>query len=189
MRLLLFSHYGVSDSLQPHELQHARLLFPSPSPGICSNSCPLSLWCHSTISSSVALLSSCPQFFPVSGSFSKSWLFTSGGQSIGASTLVSVLPMNIQGWFPLVLTDLISVPAVQGTLKSLLQHHSLKASILWCSAFFMVQLSHPYMTNGKTIALMIWAFDGNVMSLLFSTLSRFAVAFLPRSKHLWIAWL
>ena len=85
--------------------------------------------------------------------------------------------------------DWLDLLAVQGTLKSLLQHHSLNASILWCSAFFMVQLSHPYMTTGKTIALTIWALVGNVMSLLFSTLSRFAIPFLPRSKHLWIAWL
>ena len=80
--------------------------------------------------------------------------------------------------------DWLDLLAVQGTLKSLLQHHSLNASILWCSAFFMVQLSHPYMTTGKTIALTIWALVGNVMSLLFSTLSRFAIPFLPRSKHL-----
>ena len=80
--------------------------------------------------------------------------------------------------------DWLDLLAVQGTLKSLLRHHSLNASILWCSAFFMVQLSHPYMTTGKTIALTIWALVGNVMSLLFSTLSRFAIPFLPRSKHL-----
>ena len=80
--------------------------------------------------------------------------------------------------------DWLDLLAVQGTLKSLLQHHSLNASVLWCSAFFMVQLSHPYMTTGKTIALTIWALVGNVMSLLFSTLSRFAIPFLPRSKHL-----
>ena len=79
--------------------------------------------------------------------------------------------------------------AVQGTLKSLLQHHSSKASTLWCSAFFIVQLSHPYMTTGKTIALTRWNFAGKVMSLLFNTLSRFAIAFLPRSKHLLISWL
>ena len=80
--------------------------------------------------------------------------------------------------------DWLDLLAVQGTLKSLLQHHSLNASVLWCSAFFMVQLSHPYMTTGKTIALTIWALVGNVMSLLFSILSRFAIPFLPRSKHL-----
>ena len=79
--------------------------------------------------------------------------------------------------------------AVQGALKSLFQHHSLKASILWCSAFFMVQLSHPYMTTGKTIALSIKIFVGKVMSLLFSTLSRFVITFLPRGNHFLISWL
>ena len=83
--------------------------------------------------------------------------------------------------------DWFDLLAVQGALKSLLQHDSLKASILWCSAFFMVQLSHPYMTTGKTITLMIWTFVGQLISLLFNTLSRFVIAFLPRSKHLWIS--
>ena len=96
-----------------------------------------------------------------------SQLFASGGQSIEASALASILPMNIQGWFPFGLTDLIC--AVQGTLKSLLQYHSLKASILQCSAFFMVQLSHLDMTIGKIIALTIWTFVGKVISLLFNT--------------------
>ena len=85
--------------------------------------------------------------------------------------------------------DWLDLLAVQGTLKSLLQHHSSKASILWGSAFFIVQLSHPYMTTGKTIALTRWTFVGKVMSLLFNMLSRFAIAFLPRSKHLLILWL
>ena len=79
--------------------------------------------------------------------------------------------------------------AVQGTLKSLLQHHSSKASILWCSVFFITQLSHPYVTTGKTIVLTRWAFVGKVMSLLFNMLSRLVIAFLPRSKHLFISWL
>ena len=85
--------------------------------------------------------------------------------------------------------DWLDLLAVQGTLKSLLQHHSSKASILWHSAFFIVQLSHPYMTTGKTIALTRWTFVGKVMSLLFNMLSRLVIAFLPRSKHLWISWL
>ena len=85
--------------------------------------------------------------------------------------------------------DWVDLFAVQGTLKSLLQHHSLKASVLWCSAFFMVQLSHPYMTTGKTIALTIWTFVGKVMSLLFNMLSRFVMDFLPRSKSLLVSWL
>ena len=137
----------MSNSLQPHELQHTRLSCPSLSPGVCSNSCPLSWRCHPNISSSVTPLSSCPQFFPASVSFTMSWLFASGGQSIGTSVLASVLPMNIQGWFSLELTGLIS-----NTLESS-PNHNLKASILHCSAFFMVQLSHSYMATGKTIAL------------------------------------
>ena len=106
LHLLLFSHSAVSNSLWPHGLQYAKLPCPSPSPGVCSNSsCPLSWWCHPTISSSVILFSSCPQSFPSSWSFPMNWLFLSGGQSIGAS--VSVLPVNIQDWFPLALTGLI----------------------------------------------------------------------------------
>jgi len=114
-----------------------------------------------------------------------SQLFPSGGQSIGALASAPVLPMNIQtfriDWFDLL--------AVQGTLKSLLQHHSSKALILWCSTFFMVQLSHPYINTGKTIALTIGTFVGKVMSQLFNTLSTFVIAFFPRSKHLRISWL
>ena len=105
--LLLFSHSVVFDSLRPHELQHTRLPCPSPSPGVCSNSCPLSQWCHPIISSSVTSFSSCPQSFPASGSFPMSLLFASGGQCTGGSASTSVLPMNIQGWFPLGLTGLI----------------------------------------------------------------------------------
>ena len=97
----------MSDPLWPHGLQHARLPCPSPSPGVGSNSCPLSQWCRPTISSSASPFSSCPQSFPASGSFPMSQLFTSGGQSIGASALASVLPINIQVWFPLGLTYLI----------------------------------------------------------------------------------
>ena len=94
----------MSDSLWPHGLQHARFPCPSPSPRVCSNSCPLSQWYHPTISSSVIPFSSCLQSFPASGSFPMSWLSASGGQSIGASASASVLPVNIQGWFPLGLT-------------------------------------------------------------------------------------
>ena len=100
-QLWLFRSSVVSYSLWPHELQHVRLPCPSPSPRACSNSCPLSLWCHPTISSSVVPFSSCPQSFPPPGSFPMSWLYTSGGQSIGDSALASVLPVNIQSWFPL----------------------------------------------------------------------------------------
>ena len=149
-------------------LQHARLYCPSPSPGASSKSCPLIRWCHPTISSSVDPFSSCLLSVPASGSFPMSWLFTSGGQSIGVSASASVLPMNIQVWFPLGLTGVISLQSKE--FSRLLQHHSTKASILWCSVYFMVQLSHPYMTTGKTIALTTWTFVGKVMSLFFNML-------------------
>ena len=180
-----FSRSVVYDSLRPHGLQRARPLCPSPTPGVCSNSCPLSQWCHPPISSSVIPFSSCLQSFPASGSFIIRHFFASCGQSIGASA--SVLPMNIQGWFPLGLTDLISLQS-KG-LSKVLQHHSSKASILRHSAFFTVQPSHPYMTTGKTIALTRQNFVGKVMSLLFNILSRLVTAFLPRSKCLLISWL
>ena len=106
---LLFSYSVMSNSLQPHGLQHARLLGPSLFPRVCSNSRPLSQWCHPIISSSVVPFSSYPQIFPASGSFPVSWLFTSRGQSIGDSASASVLPMNIQGWFPLGWTGWISL--------------------------------------------------------------------------------
>ena len=163
----------MSDSLWPHGLQLARLPCPSPTPGAYSNSCPLSWWCHPTISSSVIPFSFCLQSFPASGFFPMSQFFASGGQSIGASVSGSVLLMNIQDWFPLGWTGWISLQS-----KSLLQHHSLNSSILGHSAFFIVQLSHPYMTTGKTIALTIPTFVGKVTSLLFNMLSRLVVAFL-----------
>ena len=121
----------VSNCFQPHGLQHTRLPCPSPTPGAYSNSCSLSWWCYPTISSSVTPFS-CPQSLPASGSFPNSQIFTSDGQSIGVSASASVLPMNIQDWFPLGWTGLIF--AVQGTLKNLLQYHSSKASILRRSA-------------------------------------------------------
>ena len=376
--MLLLSHSVISDSLHPHGLQHTRLPWPSPSSGICSNSCPLNWWCHSTIASSVTPFSY-PQSFPAPESFLMNWLFASGGQSIGAWRTPfpiwnqSVWPMSISNccfltyiqeagkvvWYshhfknfpqfvvihtvkgfsvvneaeihvflgipcylqsnkcwqfdlwclpactyrsslftycwnlawrilsitfssvqslsrvrlfatpwtaarqaslsitnsrsslklmsivsvmpsshlilchPLLLLppilpsirvfsnestlcmrcpkywnfsfsiipskehpgpvsfrmDWLDLPAVQGTLKSLLQHHSSKASILWHSAFFTVQLSHPYVTTGKTIALTRRTFVGKVMSLLLNMLSRLIIAFLPRSKHLLISWL
>ena len=182
-----FSCSDMSDSLWPHELQHARPLCPSPTPVVHPNPCPSSRWCHPTIPSSVVPFSSCPQSLPASGSFQISQLFTSGGQSIGVSASKSVLPMNTQDWSPLGWAGWISLQS-KG-LKSLLQHHSSKASILWRSAFFRVQLSHPYMTTGNTIALTRWTFVGKVMSLLFNMLSRLVITFLPKSKHLFISWL
>ena len=147
----------MSNALWPHDLQHARPPCPSPAPGVHSNSRPSSQWFHPAISSSVVPFSSCPQSFPASGSFPVSQLFAWGGQSIGVSASASVLPMNTQDWSPLRI-DWLDLLAVQGTLKSLLQHHSSKASILRHSALFTVQLSHPYMTTGKTIALTRWTF-------------------------------
>ena len=157
----------MSDSVWPHELQQSRPPCPSPTPGAYSNSCPVSHWYHPTISSSVIPFSSCHQSFPASGYFPMSQFFTSGGKNIVASGSASVLPMNIQDWFPLGCTGLISLQSKE--LKSSLQHHSSKASILWCSAFFMVQLSHPSTTTGKTTAFTRWTFLGKVMSLLFNT--------------------
>ena len=169
---------AMSNSLWCHGLQHTRLLCPPLSPGICSNSCPLSRWCYLTISFSPVPFS-CLQSFPKSRSFPMSQLFASGSQSTGASASASVFPMNIEGWFPLGLTG----------LKCLLQHHNLKASILWCSAFFMVQLFHPYMSTGKKHSFGSMDLCQQSESLLFNVLSRFVIAFLPSSEHLFISWL
>ena len=138
-------------------------------PGLCSNSCLLSQWYYLTISSSAAPFSFCLQSFPASGSFPVSQLFTLCGQSIGASPSASVFPMNIQSGIPLGWTGLIFLLS-----RGLLQHHNLKTSILWHSAFFMIQLSNPYTTTGKTTALTRLTFVGKVMSLLFHILSGFA---------------
>ena len=184
--LLLFSWYVVSDSLQPHELQHTKFLCPLLFPGICSNSCSLSQWCHPTISSSVAPFSFYPQSFPASGSFPVTQLFPSGGQSIRASASASVLLMNILDWFPLGLTGLISLLSKDSQESS--PTPQFKSSILRWLAFFMVQLSHPYMTTGKTKDLTKWTFVSKVISLLFNMLSRFLIA-LPRNKCLLISWL
>ena len=141
----------MSDPLQPHESQHARPPCPSSTPGVHSNSCPLSWWCHPTISSSVIPFSSCPQSFPASGSFQMSLLcirwpkYWSFSFNISLSNELSGLISFRMDWLDLL--------AVQGTLKGLLQHHSSKASILQCSAFFIVQLSQPYMITGKNHSL------------------------------------
>ena len=169
---LLRSFCSVSKpclTLRPHGLPHTRLPCPSLSPRVCANSYPLRRWCHPTISSSVIPFSSCLQSFPVSvfpsigkNLFPMSWFFASGGQSIGASALASVLPMNIRDWFPLGLTGW-SLYSPRNSSKSLLQHHNSKASTLRRSAFFMVQFSHPHTTTGKTTALTIWTFVSKVM--------------------------
>ena len=147
--LLLFSRSVMSDSLLPHGLLHAKLPYPSPSPRVCSNSCPFSQWCHPTISSSVTSLSSCFQSFSESGSFLMGWLFASGGKSTGVSFSFGIIPSKEYSGFISFRIDWFDLLVFQGTL-SLLHHHGSKAPILWHSAF---QLSHLYMTTGKTIAL------------------------------------
>ena len=152
-----FSCSVVSDSLRPHGLQHARLPCPSPTPGACSDSCLLSQWCHPTISSSVIPFSSCLQSLPASGSFPVSSSHQVAKvlefQLQHQSFLNNTEWMNEYSGLISFRMDWLDLLAVQGTLKSLLSHHSSKASILQCSVFFIVQLSHTYMTTGKTIAL------------------------------------
>ena len=176
----------MSDSLLFHGLQCARFLCPSLSEGVCSNSCPLSQWCYLTISSATPF-SFHLQDFPESVFSSESALHMRWPKYWSFSFNIS--PSN--GYSELISfrMDWLDLLAVQGTLKSLLQHHSSKALILWHSAFFIVQLSHPYMTTRKTIALTRRTFVGNVMSLLFNMPSRLVITILPRSKHLLISWL
>ena len=139
----------VTESLQPHKLQHARAPCPLPTPGV--HPCLLSWWCHPTISSCVVPFS-CPQSFPASGSFPMSQLFPSGGKSIGVSASISVLPMNSQVWSPLGWTGWISLQS-KGLSRVFYNTTVQKHQFLQHSAFFIIQLSHPYMTTGKTIAL------------------------------------
>ena len=162
----------MSNFLWPHGLQHTRLLYPLLTHGAYSNPCPLSLWCHPTISSSIVPFSSRLQSFPASGSFPMSQFFASGGQSFS----FRIRPSNEYSGLIFFRMDWLDLPAVQETLKSLLQYHSSKSSILWCSAFFVVQFSHPYITTGKTITLTRWIFVGKTMSLLFIMLSRLVIA-------------
>ena len=177
-----FSHLVSSDSLQLHRLQHTRLPCPSPTLGVYSNSHPSSRWCQPTISSSVVRFSSHLQSFPASVFSTESVLhirwseYWSFNVNISTSNECSGLISFRMDWLHLL--------AVQGALKSFLQHRNSKASILQHSAFFMVQLSLSYMTTGKTIALTRPTFVGKVMFLLFSMLSRLVIAFLPRSKRL-----
>ena len=178
----------MSDSLQPHELHAAcQAPCPSPTPRVYPNSSPLSRWYHPTIPSSVVPFS-CLQSFPASGSFPLSWFFASGGQSIKSFSF-SISPSNEYSGLISFRMDWLDLLAVQGTLKSLLQHHSPKASILQCSALFIVQLWHPYMTTGKTIVLSRQTFVYKLLSLLFNMLSSLDITFLPRSKCLLISWL
>ena len=171
--------YSKTSSVQ--SLSGVRLL-------ACPNSCPSSQWCHPTIYSSVFPFSSHLQSFPAAGSFQINQFFASDGQSYWSFSFSISPPNEYSGLisFRIYWLDLLEV---QGTLKSLLQHDSSKASILQGSAFFIVQLSHPHMTTGKSIALIRWTFVSKVMSLFFNMLSRLVIAFFPRSKRLLISWL
>ena len=183
--LLLFCRSVVSNSLQPHGLQHARFPCPSLSSWVCANSCPLSQWCHPTILSSVVPFSSSIQSFPASSFFQ--WV--SSLHQVAKYYIFSfrISPSNEHSGLISFRMDWLDLLAVQGILKSLLQHHSSEASILWHSAFFIVQLSHSYMTAEKTLTLTRQAFAGKVMSLIFNMLSSLVITFLPKSKHLLIS--
>ena len=175
----------MSDSLRPHGLQHARPLCPSTTPGVYSNSCPIGWWCHPAISSSVIPFSSCLQFFPASGCFQMSQFFTSGGQSIGVSALASVLPMNIQDWFPLGWTSWTSLES-KGLSRvfsntTVQKHQFFGLSFLYSPTLTSI---HDYWKNK---ALNRWTVVGKVMSLLSNMLSRLVITFLPRSKRLLIS--
>ena len=167
----------MSNSLQSCGLQNIKLPCPSPTPGACSNSCPSSWWWQPTISSSIVPFSTCLQSFLASGSFPLSQFFISGGQSIGASASALVLPMNI----PLGLTY-FSLLQAKGFSKVFSNMTVQNYQFFWHSDFFMVQLSHPYMTTGKTTVLTRQTFVGKVMVLLSNTLSMFVITFLPRRK-------
>ena len=152
-------------TLWPHESQHTRPPCPSPSSGVHSDSHPSSQWCHPALSSSVIPFTSCPQSLPASESFPMSQLFAWGGQSTGVSASASFPPKKSQGWSPSEWTGWISL---QSKGLSRVFSNSSKASVLQCSAFFIVQLSHPHMTTGKTMAVTRWTFVGKVSCLCFS---------------------
>ena len=158
--LVQFSRSVESDSLWPHGLQHARPPCPSPTPRVYSNSSPLSRWCHQTVSSSAVAFSSHLQYFPASESFQMSQLLASGGtevstsSSIGVSASASVLPMNIQDGFPLGRTGWISLQFKE--LSRVFFNTTVQKHQFFSAVFFIVQISHPYMTTGKTIALTRW---------------------------------
>ena len=168
---LQFSCSIISDSLQPLGLQHARLPCPSLTHGAYSNSCPLSWWCHPTTLPSVITFSSCLQSFPASGSFPISQFLASGGQKIGVSASASVLPMNVQDWFPLGWTDWITLQSKR------------------LSRVFSNTTVQKYLFFSSHIALARQTFVGKIMSLLFNILSRLVITSLPRSKHLLTSWL
>ena len=183
----------MSKVLWLHGVQHARLPCPSSTPGACSNSCPWSWTWHGVMPSNHLIL--CPLLFPLS-TFPSIRVFSNESVlcirwpqywnfsfSISPSWCIQIL-LNEYSELISFRINWLDLLALQGTLKSLLQHHSSKASILWYSTFFMVQLSHPYMTTGKTIALSIQTFVDKVISLFFNMLSRFSIAFLPRSPSI-----
>ena len=184
----LFSsvHSVVSDSFRPHEPACQDSLSITNS-RVHPNSCPLSQWCHPTISSSVIPFSSCPQSFPASGSFQMSQLFATGGQN--RSFTFNISPSNEHPRLISFRMDWLDLFAVQGLSRVVSITTVWKRQCLRCSSFFTVQLSHPHITTGKTIALTRWTFVDEVMSLLFNMLSRLVITFLPRSKRLLISWL
>ena len=176
----------MSDSLWPHRLQHSRPPCPSPTPRVYSHSCPLSQWCHANNSSSVVHFLLLPSIFPSIRVFSNEFVLRIRWPKYWSLSF-SISPSN---WYSELISfriDWLDIFTVQGTLKSLLQHDSSKASILQRSAFFIVELSHPHVTSGKTIASTRWTFVGKVTSLLFNMLSRLVIIFLPRSKRLLIS--
>ena len=169
-----------------NESQHARPPSPSPTPGVYSNSCPSSQWCHPAISSSVVPFSSCPQSLPASGSFPMSELFAWGGQSIGVSALASVLPMNTQDW-SLGWTDCTSLQS-KG-LSRVFSNTTVQKHQFFNAQLASLYNSHIHTWPLETIALTRRTFVGKVVSLLLNMLSRLVITFLPRSKHLLISWL
>ena len=177
----------MSNSLQPHGLQHTRLLCPSLLPELTQTMSIVSLMLFNHFILCRHLLLP-PLIFPSIRVFWNESVLRIRWPNYWNFSF-SISPSNEYSGLISFRMDWLDLLAVQGTLKSLLQHHSLKASIFQCSSFFMIQLSHPYMTTGKTIALTRWTFVGKVISLLFNMLSSLVIAFLPRSKHLLISWL
>ena len=184
MFLLLFSHPVLSDSLQPHGLQHTKPPCPSLSSEACPSLCPLLWWCHPAISSLVSPFFSCPQSFPASGTFPVSKLFASDDQNTGVSASASLLPVIIQGWFPLRLIyfiSLLSKELAQVFSSTTVQRHQFFGTL----PSLLSSSQQPYMTTWKTVALTIRTFVSKLLPLLSNRLSRFVIAFLPRSKVLW----